>query len=64
MHFWEKNKNITKAHKKYQTLKALLKPGIESGNTRTQSGRVTSSPPSQQRLWIVVTLVICFDAMG
>ena len=37
---------------------------IEPGTFRTQSGCVTSAPPSQLRLSIVVKLFNCFDAMG
>ena len=44
--------------------KPLPEPGIEPETSRTQSGNVTSAPPSQLRISIVVKLFNDFDAMG
>ena len=41
----------------------MLEPGIELGTSRTQSGCITSAPPSQLIVSVVVKLVNCFDAM-
>jgi len=57
--FWTKSKN-TKTTKS----KPLPEPGIEPGTSRNQSGYVTSAPPSQLRISIVVKLFNDFDAMG
>jgi len=53
----QQNKNQTSKH-------PLPKPGIKARISCTQSGCVTTAPPSQQRVSIVVMLFICFDAMG
>jgi len=39
-------------------------PGIEPGTSGTQSGCVTTAPPSQLRVLIVVKPFNCFDALG
>jgi len=44
--------------------KKSKKPELEPGTSRTQSKCVTSAPPSQLRVTIVVKLFNCFDAMG
>jgi len=48
---------------KKSNIKPLPEPGIEPGTTCTQSGCVTTAPPSQLRVSIVVKLTNCFDAM-
>ena len=53
----QQNKNQTSKH-------PLPEPGIEARTSCTQSGCVTTAPPSQQRVSTVVMLFICFDAMG
>jgi len=60
--FWTKVK--TQQQQNNQTLKPLPEPGIEPGTSCTQSGCVTTAPPSQLRVLIVVQLFNCFDAMG
>ena len=47
-----------------QKIKPLPKPGIEHGTSCTQSGRVSSVPPSQLRVTIVFKLFNCLDAIG
>jgi len=42
----------------------MPEPRFEPGTSRTQSGCVTSAPPSQLRVTIVVKLFNCFDATG
>ena len=44
--------------------KPLTESGIEPGSSCTQSGCVTTAPPSQLKVKIVVRLFNCFDAMG
>jgi len=56
----EHNKNKTNN----QTYAPLPESGIEPGNSCTQSGCITSAPPSQLRVSIEAKLFNCFDAMG
>ena len=49
---------------KKSKIKPFPEPEIELGATRNQSGCVTSAPPVQLRVKIVVNLFNCFDAMG
>ena len=42
----------------------MPEPGMEPGTSCTPSGCVTTAPPSQLRVSIVVKLFNCFDAMG
>ena len=49
---------------KNQTKKPLQEPGIEPGTSCTQSGCVTTAPPSQLRVSIVKKLSNCIDPMG
>jgi len=49
---------------KKSNIKPLPVSGIEPGTSCTQSGCVTTAPPSQLRVSIVVKLFNCFDAMG
>jgi len=37
--------------------------GIEPGTSRTKSGCVTTAPPSQLRVTIVIKLFNCFEAL-
>ena len=48
---------------KNQTYKLLPEPGIEPRTFCTQSGCVTTAPPSQLKVSIVVKPFYCFDAM-
>jgi len=63
MCFWTKTRNTTTTKQKNQTLKPFPDPGIEPGTSCTQSGCVTTAPPSQLRVSIVDRLFNCFDAM-
>ena len=49
---------------KKSNIKPLQEPGIEPRTSCTQSGCVTTAPPSQLRVSIVVKLFNSFDAMG
>ena len=60
----KKSKNTTARKQNKSNIKPLAEPGIKTGTSRTQSGRVTSAPPSQLRITIVVKLFNCFNAMG
>jgi len=63
--FWQKVKTTTTTKQKKSNRKnSLLVPGIELGNSCTQSGCVTNVPTSQLRILIVVKLLNCFDVMG
>jgi len=53
-------KNKTKS----QTQEPLLEMDIEPGTSCTKSGWVTTAPPGQLGVSIVVKLFNCFDAMG
>ena len=57
---YKHNNNKTKK----SNIKTLPEPGIEPGTSCTQSGCVTTAPPSQLRVSIVIKLFNCFDAMG
>jgi len=57
-------KNTTTTKQYNQTYKPLPEPGIEPGTSCTKSGCVTTAPPSQLRVSIVVKLFTCFDVMG
>jgi len=59
----DKRKNTTTTKQKIKQ-KPLPEPGIEPGTSCTQSGCITTAPPSQLRLSIVVKLFNCFDTMG
>ena len=64
MCFWTKTKKRNNNKTKNQTYKPLLELGIEPGTFCTQCGCVTTAPPSQLKVSIVVRLFNCFDAMG
>jgi len=49
---------------KTSNIKPVPEPGIEPGTSCTQSGCVTTAPPSQLRVPFVVKLFNCSDAMG
>jgi len=55
-----------KTHQQQQNKKSNIKPlpvtGIEPGTYRSQSGCVTSAPPSQLRETIIVNLLNGFNA--
>ena len=63
MCFWKKRKNTRTTEQKIKH-KPLTEPGIEPGNCFTQSGCVSTAPPSQVRVLIVVKHFNCFEAMG
>ena len=54
----------TQQQNKKSNRKPSPEPGIESGTSCTQSECVTTAPPSQLRLSIVVKQFNCFDVMG
>jgi len=41
----------------------MPEPEIEPETSCTQSGCVTTAPPSQPRMWLVIKLFNCLDAM-
>ena len=49
---------------KKSNIKTLARSGFEPGTSRSQSGCITTAPPSQLKVTIVVKLFKCFDAMG
>ena len=60
----EKSKHTTTTKQNNQTYKPLPEPGIEPVTSCTKSGCVTTAPPSQLRVSIVVKPFNYFDAMG
>jgi len=62
--FWTKVKTQQQQNKKIKHKKPLPEPGIEPGTSCTQSGCVTTAPPSKLRVSIVKKLFNCFDAIG
>ena len=58
------DKKVNTQQQNNQTLKPLPEPEIEPWTSRTQRGCVTSAPPSQMRVMIVVKLFNCFKAIG
>jgi len=64
MCLWTKSKNTTTTKQKIKPKKPLPELGIEPGASCTQSGCVTTAPPSQLRVSIVNKLFNCFDTMG
>jgi len=64
MYFWTKKKTHNSKTKQTDTQKKTLpEAGIEPGTSSTQSGCVTSAPPSPLRVTIVVKLFKFFDVM-
>jgi len=64
MCFGQKKVKTQQQQNKQSNIKRLQEPGIEPGTSCTQSGCVTTAPPSQLRISIVVKPFNCFDAMG
>jgi len=62
MCFGQKVKTQQQQHK-HSKIKPLPDPGIEPGTCCTQSGCVTTAPPSQLRISIVAKPCNCFAAM-
>jgi len=54
----------TKKKQTKKTLKSLPKPGIELGTSGTPVRCVTSRPPSQLKVLVIVKLCTCVNAMG
>jgi len=61
--FLDKKDKKTQQNKK-SNIKTLGGAGIELGTSGTQSGCVTTAPPSELRVSIVVKLFNCVDAIG
>jgi len=59
----KKSKKTTATKQNKSNIKPLAELGIKTGTSRTQSGRVTSAPPSQLRITIIVKLFNYFNAM-
>jgi len=64
MYFWTKKEKSQQQETKISNIKPLPKPGIEPGTSCSQGGRVTTAPPSQLRVSIVVKPLNRFDAWG
>ena len=64
MCFWTKKYKHNNNTTKKSNIKPLPEPGIEPGTSCAQSGCVTTAPPSQLRILIVVKQFNCFDAIG
>jgi len=64
MCFWTNTKTQQQQYKTLNLKTPLPESGIEPGTPCTQSGCVTTAPPSQLRVSIVVRLFNCFEAMG
>jgi len=61
--FFDKKVKTQPQQNKKSNIKTLVGAGIELGTSCTQSRCVTTAPPSQQRVLIVVQPFNCFDAM-
>ena len=62
MWFWTKKVKTQQQQNKTSNIKTLA--GAGHWTSCTQSGCVTTAPPSQLRVLIVVKQFNCFDAMG
>jgi len=62
--FLDKKVKTQQKQNKKSNLNPLADPENEPGTSRTQSWCVTTAPPSQLRVTIVVKLFNCFDALG
>jgi len=62
--FLDKKRKINNNKTNNQTYKPLPETRIEPGTSCSQSGCVTTAPPSQLTVSIVDKLFNCFDAMG
>ena len=64
MYFWTKSKNSSSTKQKKSNIKTLAGAGNWTRDLLHPKRCVTTAPPSQLRVSIVVKLFKCFDAMG